>query len=214
MPAPATVACRGCDLVQRLPVIAPGGKARCVRCNDLLAARPRYAGEHSLAVACACAVVIGLANALPLMSLSAAGRNASTTLAGGVLQMWAEGSEITAVVVAVCAIMAPATYVLTMLAVLLAARRDPVPRWAGNLLEWTDRVRPWSMVEVLLLGILVALVKIAQLATVTPGGGMYALGTLVFLLPWFVSTLDTEGLWARVRWVAVPDSGVPREAGP
>lgn len=214
MPVPATVACRGCDLLQRLPAIAPGGKARCVRCNELLAVRPRHPGEHSLALACACAIVIGLANALPLMSLSAAGRSASTTLAGGVLQMWAEGSEITAVVVAVCAIVAPATYVLAMLAVLLAARRDPVPRWVGNLLEWAGRVRPWGMVEVLLLGILVALVKIAQLATVTPGGGMYALGILVFLLPWFVSTLDTEGLWARVRWVASPGSGAPREARP
>lgn len=212
MPVPATVACHGCDLLQRLPVIAPGGKARCVRCNQLLAARPRHPREHSLALAITCAIVIGLANALPLMSLSAAGRTASTTLAGGVVEMWAQGSEITAAVVAVCAILAPATYVLAILAVLLAARRDPVPRWAGNLLEWADRVRPWAMVEVLLLGILVALVKIAQLATVTPGGGMYALGALVFLVPWFVSTLDTQELWSRVRWATTPTDAPAPEA--
>lgn len=211
MPAPAPVACRGCDLLQRLPALAPGGKARCCRCNGLLAAHPRHPHAHALPLALACAIVIALANALPLMSLAAAGQTATTTLAGGVVEMWRQGSEVTAVVVAVCAILAPVTYVLAMLGVLVVARRDSVPRWAGNLLEWAGRVRPWAMVEVLLLGILVALVKIAELATVTPGGGMYALGVLVFLLPWFVSTVDAEGLWSRVAWVA-PRAGAKAES--
>ncbi len=197
-PSPPPVACRGCDLLQRLPPLAPGGKARCRRCNGLLAARPRYPAVHALALAVACAIVVVMANALPLMSLEAVGRTASTTLAGGVAEMWRQGSEITAAVVAVCAIVAPATYIAIVLAVLLAARRREVPHWAARLLAVADHVRPWSMVEVLLLGILVALVKIAQLATVAPGSGLYALGFLVFLLPWLVSTLDTEGLWARV----------------
>lgn len=201
MPASAPVACHGCDLLQRMPVIAPGGKARCCRCNELLAARPRFPREHSLALALACCIVIVIANAMPLMSLSTVGRTATTTLAGGVVEMWNQGSEITAAVVAACAIVAPAVYVLAMLAVLIGTRRDPAPRWAGTLMRVADRVKPWSMVEVLLLGILVALVKIAQLATVTPGVGMYALGTLVFLLPWFVSTLDTHALWQRTAWV-------------
>ncbi len=207
MPVPAPVACRGCDLLQRLPALAPGAAAHCCRCDGLLARRPRPLRAHALPLALACAIVIALANALPLMSLSAAGRTASTTLAGGVVQMWQQGSEVTAIVVAICAIVAPVTYVLAMLGVLVAARHDPVPRWAGNLLEWAGRVRPWVMVEVLLLGILVALVKIAQLATVTPGGGMVALGVLVFLLPWFVSTVDAGALWERVAWVA------PKRAG-
>jgi len=204
MPAPATVACRDCDLLQRVPSLSPGGKARCCRCNGLIAFRPRHTRDHALALAIACAIVVVLANALPLMSMSAAGQTASTTLAGGAWRMWQEGSEVVALMVAFCAIVAPATYVAAMLAVLVAARRDPVPRWAGNLLEWAGRVKPWSMVEVLLLGILVALVKIAELATVTPGGGMVALGTLVFLVPWLVSTVDTEELWSRVAWVAEP----------
>lgn len=199
--SPLPVACRGCDLLQRLPPLAPGGKARCRRCNGLLASRPRYPAAHALALAMTCAIVVVVANALPLMSLSAVGRTASTTLAGGVIEMWRQDSEITAAVVAVCAILAPAIYIAIMLVVLLAARRDPVPHWAGRLLALADHVRPWSMVEVLLLGILVALVKITQLAEVTPGGGLYALGFLVFLLPWLVSTLDTDGLWARVAWI-------------
>ena len=69
-----------------------------------------------------------------------------------------------------------------MLAVLLAARRPPAPRWVGELLRWAEAMQPWSMIEVMMLGILVALIKIAELATVEPGIGMYAVGALVVLL--------------------------------
>jgi len=86
--------------------------------------------------------------------------------------------------------------------VLLAVRRTPAPQWAGTLVRWAESLRPWSMNEVLLLGVLVALTKIAELATVIPGIGMYAVGTLVFLLPWLASTFDPGAVWDRIAWAA------------
>jgi paraquat-inducible protein A len=65
-----------------------------------------------------------------------------------------------------------------MLTVLLAARRAPAPRWAGELLRLAGHLQLWAMPEVMLLGILVALVKIAELATVDAGVGVYATGVL------------------------------------
>jgi paraquat-inducible protein A len=87
-----------------------------------------------------------------------------------------------------------------MLAVLLAARRPPAPHWAGELLRWGLHMQPWSMFEVMLLGILVALIKIAELATVDPGIGLYALGALVVLLPAIMVTFDPREVWRRVEW--------------
>ena len=96
--------------------------------------------------------------------------------------MWTQGSEITAVIVAFCAVIAPGAFIAFMLAVLLggeAAARAALGRRAAAL---ATLVQPWSMNEVMMLGILVALIKIAQLATVIPGIGMYAVGLLVVLL--------------------------------
>lgn len=196
------VACRSCDLLQRIPPLAPGGKARCGRCGQLLAVHPSHSLERSLALAIACAIVVVVANVEPLMSLSAVGRSATTTLPGGAYQMWQQGSEVTAAVVGFCAVLAPALYVASMLAVLIAVRRAPAPRWAGTLLRLADRIRPWSMSEVLLLGILVALTKIAELASVEPGIGMFAVGALVLLLPWLATSLDSHALWQRIEWMA------------
>src|SRR5262249_35204456 len=142
-----------------------------------------------------------VANVLPLMSMSVVGRSASTTVIGGAFQMWLQGEMITAVLVAFCAVAAPGAYILLVLTGLLAARRTPVPESTGEVLRWVHHLQVWSMLEVMLLGILVALVKIAELATVTPGIGMYAIGSLVVLIPAIMRSLDIEALWERVKWV-------------
>jgi hypothetical protein len=89
-------ACPGCDLLQRIPTLSPGGKARCARCNEPLAARPRGPLELPLALTLAAAVVFIIANTQPLMGLSAVGRHGSTTIIGGAYQMWMHGLEATA----------------------------------------------------------------------------------------------------------------------
>ena len=197
-----TVACPDCDLLQRLPELPPGGKARCPRCGNTLATRPADPIDRPLALALTAAIVFIIANTAPLMGLSAVGRHASTTIVGGAYEMWVQGEAITAVVVAFCAIIAPGSYILFMLTVLLAVRRPPAPQWIGELLRWSEAMQPWSMAEVMILGILVALIKIAEMATVEAGVGMYAVGGLVVLLPAIMVTFDSREAWKRVEWAS------------
>jgi paraquat-inducible protein A len=73
------------------------------------------------------------------------------------------------------------------------------------------------MNEVMLLGILVALIKIAELATVEPGTGMYAIGALVILFAAIMVTVDPHEIWTRVAWASEagsPPSGAHQAAGP
>ena len=195
-----TVACPDCDLLQQLPELEPGGKARCGRCGSTLATRATDPINRPLALTVAAALVFIVANTAPLMGLSAVGRYSSTTIGGGVYEMSRQGELITAVVVAFCALIAPGGYILFMLTVLLAARRPPAPVWIGELMRWASSMQPWSMSEVMILGILVALIKIAELATVEPGIGMYAVGALVVLLTAIAITFDPDEFWQRVEW--------------
>ena len=194
------VACHECDLLQVLPDLPAGAKASCPRCGCTLATRPIDPIERPLALVIAALLVLVVANTAQLMGLSAVGRHASTTIIGGAYQMWLEGQEVTAVIVAFCAVIAPAGYLLFLLIVLLAVRRPPAPSWVGGMLRWAERARPWAMIEVMMLGIMVALIKIADLAKVEAGIGMYAVGVLMLLFPAILSSVDTEELWARVAW--------------
>jgi paraquat-inducible protein A len=74
-------------------------------------------------------------------------------------------------------------------------------------------MEPWSMNEVMILGILVALIKIAELASVVPGPAMYAVGALVVLFAAIMITIDPHEFWRRIEWAddRVPPSLSPRE---
>ena len=204
------IACPECDLLQRIPPLPVGGKARCGRCGETLAIRRRDPLDLPLALAITAAIAFIVANTMPLMGLMAVGREASTTIAGGAYQMWLEGSQVTAVIVAFCAIIAPGGHVAFLLVVLTAVRRPPAPRWIGEMLRSAHLMEPWSMTEVMMLGILVSLVKIAQLATVVPGVGMFAAGAFIGLLAAVQVTFDADAVWQRVVWA---DGSMPPEAG-
>ena len=205
------IACHDCDLLQQIPLLPPGGKARCARCGETLATGRADPLHLPLVLTIAAAIAFLVANTTPLMGLSAVGREASTTIFGGALEMWQQGSQITAVVVAFCAVIAPGGHLLFLLTVLLAVRRPPAPRWVGEMLRSAHLLEPWSMTEVMMLGILVALFKIAQLATVIPGIGMYAAGAFVFLLAGVLVTFDPREVWKRVVWADGTFPGAPAD---
>ena len=194
------IACPDCDLLQSIPPLPPGGKARCPRCGETLAIAHADPLDRPLLLTFAAAITLIIANTMPLMGLNAVGRESSTTIMGGAYEMWQQGSEITAVIVAFCAVIAPAAHVAFMLVVLIAVRRPPAPRWIGAMLRSAHLVEPWSMTEVMMLGILVALFKIAQLATVIPGTGMYAAFAFIVLLTAVMVAFDPREVWKRVRW--------------
>lgn len=157
--------------------------------------------ERTTALAVAAAIAFLITNMEPLMGLSLAGREASTTIAGGVWQMWVQGERITALFIALFAVIAPALQIGFLLAILLSVRRPPAPLWVGALLRWVEIAGSWSMVEVMMLGILVSLVKIAAVARVVPGVGIFAAGGLILLLAAMSSSFDPREAWSRVRWV-------------
>jgi paraquat-inducible protein A len=206
------LSCPGCDLLQTLPPLPPGAKARCPRCGEIIASQPLDPLERPLALAIAAAIVFIVANTAPLMTLRHVGRDVSTTILGGVYEMWLHGEEVAAVVVAFCAVIAPAAYIACVLIVLLAIRQPPAPALTGDLLHAADFMWLWAMDDVMLLGILVSLVKIVQLATISPGVGMYAVAVLVVLLCEIIGTFNRREVWNRIQWADGTLS--PRISGP
>jgi paraquat-inducible protein A len=195
-----SVACPDCDLLQHIPPLGPGRKAACARCGRTLVKQPTGSRDLPLALTITAAVALIIAFTLPLMELHVVGRFASTTIPGAAYEMWLQGQLVVSVLVLFCAVLAPAGYVLFMLILLLAARRTPIPHWAAEMLRWVSHIQVWSMLEVVMLGVLVALTKIAQLASVDPGIGMYAFGATILLIPAIMSSFDKRELWQRVEW--------------
>ena len=204
----ALVGCPHCDLLQRLPDLAPGASARCPRCDEELWRRREDSLNRTLALTIAAAVLFAVANSVPMLGLTIVGREASTTVIGGADHLWQEGQRIVGALVLLTAVVAPALQIGSMLAIAIGAHRSRPRKWVGKLLRLHPATRLWSMIEVMMLGVLVALVKIADYATVIPGMALYMLGVLVFLLAAMQANFDPKEVWERIEWAA---DGTPRE---
>jgi len=167
----------------------------------VLAFRPPGPRDLPLALTVAAAICFVIANFSQLMDLTAVGRTNSTTIAGGAYQMWMEGEPIVGALIAFCAVIAPGFFLLFMLVLMIAARHTPPPFWVAEMLRWAHHFENWSMLEVMMLGIMVALIKIAEVASVETGIGMYAVFALIVLIPSIMVTFDARELWSRVEWV-------------
>jgi paraquat-inducible protein A len=193
-------ACPGCDLVQRLPEITPGQSARCPRCGTELRHGREDSLNRTLALTIAAAVLYLIANTVPMLGLTTLGRESSTTVVGGALKLWENGQEMVAVLVFFAAVLAPAIQIGFLLVVLIAAQFKRMPAWVAVLLRHLPFTGTWSMIGVMLLGVLVALTKIAEYATVVPGGALFALGGLVVILAAMQTCFDPQEVWKRMEW--------------
>lgn len=196
------IGCPYCDLLQRLPDIAPGESACCPRCNEELWHRHGHSLDRPLALTIAAALLYIVANAVPMLGLTAIGHEIYITVFDGAAYLWATGWEGVAVLVFFTAALAPGLQIGFMLAILIGAYREHPPRWLGTLMRYYSSVRTWSMIEVMILGVLVALIKIAESAHVIPGLALFVLGALVFLIAAIEASFDPREVWARVAWAA------------
>jgi paraquat-inducible protein A len=197
---PSLVACPDCDLLQRLPEVPPGASVRCRRCNQELWRHKPDSLNRTLALTMAAAALYFIANSLPLLGLHAVGHEAFTTVVGGAEQLWHDGQKLVAVLVLFSAVISPALQIIFLLLVTLGCLRERPPFWVGVFLRHVEFTRTWSMIEVMLLGVLVALAKIADYATVIPGLALCALFALVALLAAMESCFDPHEIWARIEW--------------
>ena len=202
------LACQHCDLLQRLPELAPGASARCPRCDKELWRRREDSVNRTLALTIGAAILYIIANSVPMLGLTIVGRDASTTVIGGARHLWENGQVLVGVLVLFTAVIAPALQIGFMLVIMLAVHWKRTPRWIGTLLRHHPATRTWSMIEVMMLGVLVALIKIADYATVIPGVALFVLWSLVFLLAAIQANFDSRVVWERIEWA---ERGVPAD---
>lgn len=193
------VACAECDALQREPTLPAGGTAHCVRCGAELYRNKPGSLDHTLAFVIAAAVAFIIANAYPLMGLDARGILTGATLLDCAAALWDHDMPSVAVLVFVTTWLMPLAQLVGMLYMLVPLKLGTLPpriHFAYRVVNWAQ---PWAMVEVFLLGALVSLVKLTQVAKVVPEAGIYALGAYVMLLAAAVSAFEPRELWRRVE---------------
>ncbi len=191
--------CHECDLLQRIVSVPEGATARCRRCGAVLWKHTRNSVERTLAFSVTALVLFVIANAFPFLALKSGSIVQQTTLLSGVLALQAQGYWLLAGVVLLTSVLFPLAQILATLYLLLPLRFGRRPWQFRRLFRLLGWVEPWSMMEVFMLGILVAVVKLAKMASVVPGGSLYAFVALIFVLAAAMSSLDPHQVWEEAE---------------
>jgi paraquat-inducible protein A len=191
----ALVACHECDLLQREVPLQGGAIARCGRCGaELYRDRPASV-DRSLALTAGALVLFILANSFPILGLALQGQVINTTLYGAVERLWDEDMKSVAALVFVTTIAMPALELLALAYLLAPVRLGRVPPYFALVFRTLQAVKPWGMVEVFMLGVLVSLVKLAHLAGIVPGIALWSFAALMLVMAALASVFDPRTLW-------------------
>jgi len=194
----ALTKCHECGLLQRNPRLPAGDAARCARCDASLHRNIPDSLDRTLALTLAGIVLFIVANSFPFLSFQLQGQTTETTLFTGVNDLYLQGMWGLSLVVFFTSILAPGIQLTLLLIVLVPLKMGRLPRGFPKLFRYVTTLTPWGMMDVFMLGILVSVVKLADMATIVPGTSLFAFGVLIFVLAAAQASLDPDIVWSRV----------------
>ena len=186
--------CEQCDSVHQRGPLAAGEAADCRVCGATLYRRSRLDLDAMLALTLGALIVFVLANAAPIVTMQSGGITTRAWLLTIVVRAWDHGVGPVAAIAAGTVFLFPLAQLTLYLFVLRAAKRPTRSPGFVEAMHWLRWLRPWSMVEVFLIGILVSIIKMSSLARVTAEAGLWGFGVLTILLT-ALSTFELRELW-------------------
>jgi len=192
---PDLTVCAGCDQAHTRRALSSTEWARCRRCGSTLAHGRRFSISTWLALTLTAAIAMVFANVFPVAVISLGGLESEATVWQSVVALATGPGAPVAVAAGMITIGVPALQVLTLLWILsfaVAGRSCPYFVPAMRVLRASS---PWGMIEVCLLAILVALVKLSGFLHVVAGIGVAAIVVLAPLMA-VITKRDTGDLWA------------------
>lgn len=175
---------------------------KCPRCEDTLHPRKKHSIERAWAFMIAGVILYFPANYFPVMNLTQFGRTYSYTIFGGMMEFVHSGLWPLALLVFIASIAIPFLKLASLFYMLIATHMNS----GNNLLARTRLYRiihfigRWSMVDIFMASIMVALVQFGQIAHITSGMGAVCFAAVVILTMLAVESFDTRLMWDRNRF--------------
>ncbi|KJE35412.1 paraquat-inducible protein A [Thalassospira sp. HJ] len=192
------IACEHCDYLHVEEDIPAGSVAYCVRCGSPLYSAAQARFDKPLALAITAFLLFLIANSYPVLTFAMEGRVESNTLGSGVVTFWREGFPFLAIMVAVTSMLAPLGLILAHIYVLAPITLNKQVPGMQQVWRILAMIRPWSMLDVFLIGLLVALTKLTDFAEVIAGPAFFAICCLIPTVLLMNVTLDSRYVWRRL----------------
>lgn len=191
---PELLICEHCDSVYRRRPLAAGATARCGRCDAILYRGNRMSVDRWLALTVTAAIVFVIANVCPVVHISLKGLHNEATMWQAAAALGHGAAAPIAIPTALTIVLVPLMQIALLLWVLSYARTGRRAPGFAIAMRSLQALKPWSMVEVGMLGLLVAIIKLTSFVQVAPGPGIWANAVLMVLIT-MIAKSDLHWLW-------------------
>lgn len=205
LPRAARVGLAGCHTCGK---VAPVTLGDCPRCGSHLHLRKPDSIQRTIALMIAAAALYIPANILPIMTVVELGDITENTIFSGMMAFWRQGAYPIAIVIFTASILIPLLKMISLTWLCLAAtgKTHPSPGMLGKVYWFTELLGRWSMVDIFVVGILVALVQLGNYMTITPGPGALAFAGVVVLTMFAAMSFEPRLLWDRLETLGIDPS--------
>lgn len=208
-PATATVAlrperpigCPNCRLLMETPRAAQGQRLACRRCGSPLHRRKPESIARTWALVIAAFILYLPANLFPIMRVTNLGREQADTILSGVRYFIEHGDWPLALVIFVASVVVPLTKLVILIFLLVSVQRRSrwKPKERTRLYRLTEVIGRWSMVDIYVVTVLVALIHLGNMASVEPAAGAVYFAAVVITTMFAAMTFDPRLIWDAVE---------------
>lgn len=189
------IACHECDHLHHYELIPIGAKANCLHCGNLLYRHVPDSLNRSLALYLTALILFIIANTFPFLSLELGGRVVENILFSSGWAMYELGMGELGVLIFLTSILFPLIVIVGMLYLLIPACLGKVAPCMGTVYRMVNVLLPWSLVGVFMLGVLIGIVKLQDLANVIFGPAIVALALLLVVYTAARASFNPHELW-------------------
>lgn len=192
--------CPDCHSVSRMPTLSRGQHALCPQCGQRLWLRHPRALNRTWALLWAAAILLLPANLLPIMTLTYLGQPVPDTIFSGVVRLAQSGLWGIAAIVFIASVFVPGFKIagLALLSLCIQFKRPLSPVQCMYMYRFIQFIGRWSMLDLFVIAILVAMVDLGNIADVTPGPAASAFAAVVVITMLAANTFDARLLWDLV----------------
>jgi paraquat-inducible protein A len=202
------VICEECDLMQKKAPLESGDEELCTRCGYSIYKSKPNGLQYSLVFALTAFVLFILSNTYPIVTISSQGLNNSTTLLGVVQILYKDDMLLVAILVLVTTFLTPVMEIGALIYLLLPLKFGVVLPGMKVVYRWMHQVRPWVMVEVFMLGLLITISKLSGLAFVVPEIALISFVLLMFAIIIASINFDERMFWHQVETLSTSQRSI------
>lgn len=184
-----------------------GGEPHCPQCGAELEFRKKQSLDRTWALLVASIIFYIPANLLPVTMTTALGNTSGQTIMQGVIYFIHAGEWPIALVIFVASIMVPTIKIIIVMLLLFSAGKESSwrPEERTRLYNFTEFVGRWSMVDIFVIAILVALVQLGEIASIHAGIGAIFFAGVVILTMFAAQSFDPRLIWDPIPPAALAD---------